>query len=70
MDDFIRRNACKSHDFAVLKPFPRPRRSNAAEVRSERTLSRHHALANAQVRSERHFRLRGLAHGIELITHQ
>jgi hypothetical protein len=32
MSDFIRRNACKSHDFAILKPFHRPRRSDAGEV--------------------------------------
>jgi hypothetical protein len=32
MGDFIRRNACRSYDFAILKPFHRPRRSDAGEV--------------------------------------
>ena len=31
MGDFIRRNTRKSQDFAILKPFRRPRRSEAGE---------------------------------------
>jgi hypothetical protein len=32
MGDCTRQNACKSHDFAILKSFHRPRRSDAGEV--------------------------------------
>ncbi len=32
MGDCIRLNACRSNDFAILKPFHRPRRSDASEV--------------------------------------
>lgn len=31
MSDFIHRSACRSHDFAILKLFPRPRRSDVSE---------------------------------------
>ncbi len=32
MGDCTRHNACKSYDFAILKSFHRPRRSDAGEV--------------------------------------